>query len=165
MSNLYYTSNKMAADLIALLNLDPGVSVLDAGSGDKVWFDNLPLGCQRFECELERGGDFFEWTDPVDWVVGNPPFRDGPDGKNLFPAWLEQCAKISQKGFALLINDKCFSAITPLRLDKLVKAGFSLAHMRVVSDHRWRGRYFFLVWLKAPFHPTFPFVSYEVKSY
>jgi len=70
----YYTNEQMVKDLIELIPFEfCGEKVLDAGSGDKVWYNNIPDTLKRFECEIEDGCDFYKWDKKVDWVIGNPP--------------------------------------------------------------------------------------------
>lgn len=46
--------------------------VLEPCKGAGVFMDLLPDGSDW--CEIAEGKDFFEWTDPVDWVISNPPY-------------------------------------------------------------------------------------------
>jgi hypothetical protein len=83
----------MVKDLMSLIPFEKGDRVLDAGSGkNKIWYKNIPKNCISWECEIEDGKDFLkEWNVEVDWVIGNPPFRDNaPDGErvNLVPLWI-----------------------------------------------------------------------------
>lgn len=34
-----------------------------------------------FWCEIDEGRDFFDWSEPVDWIVSNPPYS------KLRPVW------------------------------------------------------------------------------
>ena len=56
----------------------PSGKVLEPFAGEGVF---LSL-CPHWEwCELEHGRDFFDWTDPVDWIITNPPYS------KLRPVW------------------------------------------------------------------------------
>jgi hypothetical protein len=33
-----------------------------------------PYARQLHTCEVEHGANFFDWSDRVDWVFGNPPW-------------------------------------------------------------------------------------------
>jgi hypothetical protein len=53
--------------------------VLDPCRGEGAFTDALAdyglLPWLRVEwCEADEGRDFYDWTDPVDWVIGNPPY-------------------------------------------------------------------------------------------
>ncbi len=69
----YYTNPDMVDELLSFTPLSSADSVLDAGSGNKVWFNRIKSE-NKFECEIERGCDFYQWDKKVDWVIGNPPF-------------------------------------------------------------------------------------------
>ena len=158
----YYTNEQMVKDLISLIPFEfCGEKVLDAGSGDKVWYKNIPDTLERFECEIEDGCDFYKWNKKVDWVVGNPPFRDKAGGNNLIASWIEKSSEIANKGMAFLINHKVFNTLTPRRLEKLKEKGFYLQKIHIISDARWFGRYYFLIFIKE----KNDFISWETKTY
>lgn len=49
----------------------PTGRILDPCRGKGAFTDELP---DAEWCEIADGRDFFGWADPVDWVVGNPPY-------------------------------------------------------------------------------------------
>ena len=54
----------------------PQGTVLDPCRGTGV-FTDLLMNCSSVDihwCEIDEGKDFFDWKDPVDWVIGNPPY-------------------------------------------------------------------------------------------
>jgi hypothetical protein len=156
--DFYYTNEQMVKDLLAITPISG--SVLDAGSGEnKVWFNNL--SGEKYECEIEDGCDFYKWDKKVDWVVGNPPFKDRADGNNLIASWIEKASEIANMGMAFLINHKVINFLTPRRLENLKEKGFYLQHIRIVSDKRWFGRYYYLIFIKNPNN----FISWNIKTY
>lgn len=149
----HYTNEQMVKDLIAITPLSG--SVLDAGSGkNKVWYKNIPDNCESYECEIEDGNDFMDWNKKVDWIIGNPPF-------NIGWKFIEKMTEIAQKGIAVLGNINNFNQFTPLRLDKMKEAGFTLKNIHIVSDKRWFGRYYYLIFTKKENR----FLSWERKTY
>lgn len=154
----YYTNEQMVKDLLAITPING--SVLDAGSGkNKVWFNNL-IG-EKYECEIEDGCDFYKWDKKVDWVIGNPPFRDKKEGENQIPLWIEKASNIASKGMAFLINHKVINFLTPRRLEKLKEKGFYLQKIHIVSDKRWFGRYYYLIFGRE----DKKLISWNTKSY
>ena len=153
----YYTNEQMVKDLLEITPISG--SVLDAGSGNDVWFNNLEE--PKFKCEIENGCDFYKWDKKVDWVVGNPPFRDKKEGENQIPLWIEKASEVANKGMAFLINHKVINFLTPRRLEKLREKGFYLQHIRIVSDKRWFGRYYYLIFGREDKN----LISWELKSY
>jgi len=158
----YYTNEQMVKNLLAITPLEYNDNVLDAGSGqNKVWYNNIPKDCIKYECEIEDGCDFFGWELEVDWVIGNPPFRNKKEGENQIPLWVEKASKIANKGMAFLINHKVINFLTPTRLEKLKNKGFYLQKIHIVSDKRWFGRYYYLIFGRENKN----FISWNIKTY
>jgi len=153
--SFHYTNENMVKDLISLLPLKENDVVLDAGSGkNKVWYDNIPNICQKYECEIEDGCDFLEWNEKVDFIIGNPPYHIGWQ-------FTEKASQLAKKGIAWLVNNtEMNSLFTPRRLQIIKDNGFEITHIKVVADKRWFGRYFFLIYEKKQ-----GFVSWERKTY
>lgn len=165
--SFHYTDEEMVKDLIALLPLEKNDTVLDAGSGkNKVWYNNIPNNCQKYECEIEDGCDYLkDWNTSVDWIIGNPPFAGNDVNEkgrhpNLIPLWIEKSSQFAKKGMAFLINRKVINFLTPARLEKLKEKGFFITKLHIVADKRWFGRYYFLIFEKKK-----GFVSWTRKTY
>lgn len=135
----HYTSAKMATALFGRLKIPADQSILDAGSGrNKVWFDAFG-DREKYECELERGQDFYKWTQQVDWVIGNPPFKEAS-------AFIEHAATVARVGMGWLLNHNALnSLLLPNRMQRLADLGWVPASHTVVGDKRWFGRYHWLV--------------------
>ena len=149
----HYTNEQMVKDLISLLPIKGTDTVLDAGSGkNKIWFNNINV-IEKYECEIDDGCDFLEWDKKVDWVIGNPPFHLG---------WVftKKAIKITKKGIAFLGNLNFFNQFTTRRLDILKDSKFELQKIHIVSDKRWFGRYYFLIFEKKK-----GILSWERKTY
>ena len=151
----YYTNEEMVRDLIELIPLTINDNVLDAGSGEnKVWYRHIPEYCIKYECEIEDGCDFYKWKEKVDWVIGNPPFHE---------SWkfFEKSSKIAKKGIAFLINNQAFNSWTLKRFELFKQRKFYLQKIHIVSDARWFGRYYFMIFSK--FYQYF--ITWELKTY
>ena len=138
----HYTSEEMVIELLKITPIDESDTVLDAGSGkNKVWYKNLK-NKEKYECEIEDGVNFFDWTTKVDWVVGNPPFHIG------WP-FLSHAISIANKGVAFLGNLNFLnSTLLPNRLEYLADKGFYVKRIHIVQDKRWFGRYFYIIFTK-----------------
>jgi len=151
--NFYYTNEQMVKDLLALIPTKREDTFLDAGSGDNVWFNNLRVA-QKYECEIERGCDFYKWDKRVDWVIGNPPFHE---------SWkfFEKALSIAKTGIAFLINNQALNSWTPKRYQTFKDSGFYLQKIHIVLDRRWFGRYYFLIFAKKENN----FITWNTKTY
>ena len=68
--DVVYTPDWCAKDMVE--HFAPTGVVLDPCRGLGAFHDLLPEDSPW--CEITEGSDFFDWTEPVDWVVGNPPY-------------------------------------------------------------------------------------------
>jgi len=93
-----------------------------------------------------------DYTEIVDWVVSNPPFRleTGKKRVNSFYLLIDYYSTRVNKGICFLANDSCFSTLTPKRLKDLNSKGLYLSKIVVSNIKKWRGRYFFLIFTKIP---------------
>jgi len=155
------TKPEMVKFLLKFVPIRKTNAVLEAGSRkNKVWYENVKVK-KRYECEILDGKDYFKWNIKVDWVVGNPPHRDKPGGKNLLWDWIVKTTEIAQKGFAFLFNHRFINLLTPKRLEFLKQKGFYIQKIVIVNDKRWFGRYWFVVFQKK----KKDFIRWHLKSF
>lgn len=69
-SDVVYTPDWVVKDMLD--HFQPSGVVLDPCRGEGAFHDLLPEGSPW--CEITEGRDFFDWSEPVDWVIGNPPY-------------------------------------------------------------------------------------------
>ncbi len=68
--DVVYTPDWCAKDMID--HFSPTGVVLDPCRGLGAFHNLLPADSPW--CEITEGSDFFDWSEPVDWVIGNPPY-------------------------------------------------------------------------------------------
>lgn len=68
--DVVYTPAWAAEDMLNHFN--PTGVTLDPCRGKGAFWNLLAPGSPW--CEISEGVDFFDWSDPVDWVLGNPPY-------------------------------------------------------------------------------------------
>lgn len=98
-------------DHVALAIVDrykPTGRVLDPCRGDGAFWRQIP-GAEY--CEIEEGRDFFAWHDPVDWVIGNPPY-------SVMNKWLEHSFEIAENVVYLIPVAKVFGSLMRLKMIK-----------------------------------------------
>lgn len=83
-SDLVYTPFELAKDMVNFFH--PFGLCLDPCAGGGVFLDLLPAAEW---CEIIRGRDFYAWTKPVDWIIGNPPYSH-------YSAWLRHSMKVAK---------------------------------------------------------------------
>ena len=67
--DIVYTPRELALNIID--HYHPTGKVLDPCKGDGAFSDQI---ADCLWCEIELGSDFMDWTDPVDWIISNPPW-------------------------------------------------------------------------------------------
>lgn len=84
-ADVVFTPPELARDVVRFFR--PGGLCLDPCAGSGVFLDLLPAGSEW--CEITRGRDFYAWSKPVDWVIGNPPYSH-------YSAWLRHSMKVAR---------------------------------------------------------------------
>ena len=79
----------------------PTGRVLDPCVGEWEFYKHLPAGSSW--CEITRGRDFFAWSEPVDWIIGNPPYA-------VFSKWLRHSFTLANDIAYLIPANKCFNS-------------------------------------------------------
>jgi hypothetical protein len=148
----HQTPETVCKELIKEVPFEEGDKVLEPFKGEGAFYDNLPSHVNKDWCEIVDGRDFNTYTEPIDWVVSNPPFRlESKKGRvNSFFYLIDYYASRVSKGIAFLGNDSCFSTLTPKRLQELnEKHDLYIHNIIVCSIKKWRGRYFFIIFKKG----------------
>ena len=98
-NDVVFTPDWCAKDCIEWFK--PTGAILDPCRGDGAFWKHMPEGA--LWCELREGKDFFNWTEPVNWIISNPPYSN-------FREWLAYSFKIAENIVYLLPLNKVFSA-------------------------------------------------------
>lgn len=149
---LHQTPSQLAKDLITLVDYSPDDVLLEPFKGEGAFFDHFPEANPKLWAEIQEGRDYRDISGSYDWVITNPPFQleTGSKRTNSFWFLIDYFTQRANKGIAFLGNDRCFSTLTPRRLELLKTRGWFLHKVVVCSVKKWRGRYFFLIFKKAP---------------
>jgi hypothetical protein len=117
--DVVYTPEWAARDMVQFFK--PSGEILEPCKGEGVFLKYMPSAKW---CEISEGKDFFAWNEPVDWLVGNPPYR-------MFGKWMYHSMEISQNILYLLPCDKPF--ISTKMLKQMALWG-RIKHMRVYGN-------------------------------
>ena len=102
--DVVYTPDDIALDIVR--HFQPTGKILDPCRGDGAFFRHLPANAEW--CEIEQGRDFFLWTEPVDWLIGNPPYA-------VFSDWLRHSFTLAHDIVYLIPVNKVFNSYTMMR--------------------------------------------------
>lgn len=149
---LHQTPSECAKDCISLLTISDNDILFEPFKGEGAFYNHFPSENPKLWSEIEEGIDYKEIEEPYDWVITNPPFRLDTGTKRINSFWflLDYFSQRARKGIAFLGNDKCFSSLTPKRIQLLKSRGWGITRITVCSIKKWRGRYFFIVLEKKP---------------
>lgn len=114
--DMVYTPDELARDIIEWF--DPRGVCLDPCMGEGAFYDLLPNGSEW--CEIEKGKDFYAWNEPVDWIVGNPPFSH-------LLAWIRHSFKVGKNIVYVMPSHRVFASAE--FLDDLFEWG-GIVHIR-----------------------------------
>jgi len=116
--DVVYTPDWVARDMVEFFR--PSGRILEPCKGEGVFLKYLPVRTEW--CEITEGRDFFAWTEPVDWVFGNPPYKQ-------FDRFLFHAFAISQN--IVLPADKPFNSLPRANM---ISAKGKILHMRYYTD-------------------------------
>jgi hypothetical protein len=68
-NDVWMTPPPIAADIVN--HFKPTGRILDPCRGDGAFWNVMP-GAEW--CEAREGRNFYDWNEPVDWIVSNPPY-------------------------------------------------------------------------------------------
>lgn len=69
--DVVFTPRWLSEAIVA--HFQPTGVCLDPCMGDGAFYDYLPQNGRDW-CEIENGRDFYQYTQHVDWCIGNPPY-------------------------------------------------------------------------------------------
>lgn len=154
MDQTYYfhqTPVECAKELIQFVPLQMNDRVLEPFKGEGAFYNHFPNFVSKDWAEITQQRDYKDVSGQFDWVITNPPFHLVDENRkkvNSFWYFLDYYSQRVQKGIAFLANDRCFSTLTPKRMELLHQRGFHLTKMVICSVKKWRGRYFFVIFEK-----------------
>ncbi len=70
--DVVYTPRALAQSIIG--HFEPTGTVLEPCRGSGHFYEAFPTDLVRHYCEIDEGLDFFDWHNPVDWIISNPPW-------------------------------------------------------------------------------------------
>ena len=151
---IYETPKELAIDIINLIDFEDGDVVLDPCKGETVhpFYDNFPANVTKKWCEILLDVDFLQFDEPVDWIIGNPPF-----GK-LLTNFIEHSASLARKGIIFIIPTHSY---TYKRIKILGDADFH--PYRVYLFTCWFGWPISVIIFKKGYNPIKK-MKYEYKS-
>ncbi|WP_423208027.1 helix-turn-helix domain-containing protein [Paracoccus yeei] len=126
--DLVMTPPELAAAVIGHFADRMAGNMLDPARGQGAFHDGLPTHLDRHWCEIGEGRDFFDWQQPVDWVMTNPPWS--------------RLREFTRHAMRIAPNIVWLTPLTNLttkaRLRDLGEAGFGIAELvRIDTPQGW----------------------------
>lgn len=70
--DVVYTPRVLAESVVD--HFKPSGTILEPCRGSGHFYDAFPPNTTKLYCEIDEGLDFFDWHEPVDWIISNPPW-------------------------------------------------------------------------------------------
>jgi len=118
--DVIYTPDWVAADMVSFFQ--PQGKILEPSKGEGVFLKYLPPETEW--CEISEGKDFFKFAKSVDWIIGNPPFKQ-------FDKFLLHSFSVAVNVVYLIPADKPFNALPRARM---IAENGGIVHMRYYVD-------------------------------
>ncbi len=98
-NDIIYTPECVVKDMLSFFPISG--KCLDPCRGDNAFFQYLPIGSDY--CEITEGKDFFDYQEPVDWIIGNPPY-------SIFVDFLKHSFNLATNILYILPTNKVFQS-------------------------------------------------------
>ena len=123
--DVVYTPDWIAADMVSFFQ--PSGAILEPSKGNGVFMQYLPP--ETDWCEIAEGKDFYAYNKQVNWIIGNPPYKQ-------FYEFMEHSFKVAKDIVYLLPADKPFNVFSTVEM--IHKHG-GIVHARFYGDGRTVG--------------------------
>ena len=71
-----FTPEFIVKKIMEELPIKPTDILFDAFAGDMVFYNNYPKENKKYWCEIDKGRNFYDFKEKVDWIITNPPYSD-----------------------------------------------------------------------------------------
>tara|TARA_R110000822_G_C15095417_1_gene471229 strand:+ start:212 stop:712 length:501 start_codon:yes stop_codon:yes gene_type:complete len=105
-ADIVYTQESSAKEIVEYFK--PTGLVLEPCMGAGVFYNLFDE--PKEWCEIDKGRDFFEWTQPVDWIITNPPY-------SIYDLFLEHCLEVADNVVLFVPLIKVFKSV---KIDKMI---------------------------------------------
>ena len=99
--DIVFTPEPIVKDIISFFPIEG--KCLDPCSGDGAFLKHLPEDSDW--CEIRKGKDFFDYSEAVDWIVGNPPY-------SIFLDFLKHSCRLAENIVYILPTNKIFQSFS-----------------------------------------------------
>jgi hypothetical protein len=145
-------------ELLELNPIDPNEIFYEPFKGEGSLFNQVQTN-KKYWSEIEEDEDVFNFKnkDEVTCIYTNPPFKTNIKNKKgesvyknaifyFLDYFVSMYPKLTTIGF--LINANGFNSLTPYKLAKLAKQGFTISAITFLNTNYWYGGYYFCVFKK-----------------
>jgi len=137
-NDVFYTPATAVASHLEVIEALPGDKWFDPFKGKGAYYDAFPTQNKDW-CEITDGKDFFQYTDPVDVIVSNPPY-------SVIDKVLEHSIALKPRVISYLIGQ---GNLTARRVEKMNLAGYGLKKVKMLKIFEWYGLSYIVVFEKG----------------
>lgn len=136
-NDIFYTPVTVVQRHLAMIEKLPTDKWLDPFKGKGAYFDKLPDNKEW--CEITEGRDFFDYVEPVDIIVSNPPY-------SCLDKVLQHSVSLKPRIISYLIGQQ---NLTAKRIEFMNENGYGLSKVCLLKVFKWYGMSYIVVFEKG----------------
>jgi len=144
-NDVWKTPATLVKKMIEICKLKDHEIVLDPCREEGAFYNQLRE--PKRWCEITQDVDFLTFREPVDCIIGNPPFSQ-------WDVWLRHTISLEPSRFCYIFGTL---NLTPNRIRMARDHGYHLVHLAFVYIHGYFGHSFVALFSKTP---TIPIIEY-----
>jgi hypothetical protein len=136
-NDVFYTPSSVVKRHLEMIERLPTDKWLDPFKGEGAYYDEFPEN--KDWCEISNGRDFFDYVEPVDIIVSNPPY-------SCLDRVLEHSVSLKANIISYLIGQQ---NLTAKRIEYMNKEGYGLSKICLLKVFKWYGMSYIVVFEKG----------------
>ena len=136
-NDVFITPLELSKNHINFIDYKDDDKWLDPCKNNGSYYNQFPNNNKDY-CEILENKDFFDYNEPVDIIIQNPPY-------SLMDKWINKNIELKPRIISFLIG---IGNLTAKRIETLKKSGYGLTKMKMLKVFKWYGMSLLVVFEK-----------------